>query len=378
MPEVAHAEVVEVPLSETQPPRPANNGAPVAARYVSLDAYRGLIMILLVSVGFGFGALKGHPWFGVIASQFDHVPWQGAVFWDLVMPAFVFMVGMAMPFAFARRIERGATFNDNLLHVISRSLKLLALSHLFTIVHQGKFQFALLNVLSQLALTYLFCFLIMQLAFRWQVVAAVLLLAVHWAMFAIFPGPQGPFSQTGNIGQLIDHAVLGRTYPDGYVSINFISTTVSNLLGVWAGYLMMSPRPIGQKMKILAIAAISALAGGLALTPFNPMVKRIWTASFTLYSTGWVLLFLVAFVWLIEVKGYRKFAFPLIVVGMNSIFVYVVFQLFRGSIDRALGVLTGRFEFIGTLAPVAQSCATLLVIWYFCYWLYQRKIFFKV
>jgi hypothetical protein len=63
---------------------------------------------------------------------------------------------------------------------------------------------------------------------------------------------------------------------------------------------------------------------------------------------------------------------------MNSIFVYVVFQLFRGGIDRAVGVVTGRFAFIGTLAPVAQACATLLVIWYFCYWLYQRKIFFKV
>lgn len=375
---VAHAGVVDTPHQEPQSPQTAEAGAAFSGRYVSLDAYRGLIMVLLVSVGFGFGALKDHPVFGVIASQLEHVPWQGAVLWDLVMPAFVFMVGMAMPFAFARRIERGATFNQNLLHVISRSVKLLALSHLFTIIHQGKFQFALLNVLSQLALTYFLCFLIVQLSLRWQVVTAALLLAGHWALFAVFPGPLGPFSQTGNIGQVIDQAVLGRTYPGGYVSINFISTAVSNLFGVWAGYLMMSRRPIGQKMKILAIAAITTLAAGLALTPFNPMVKRIWTASFTLYSTGWVLLMLLAFVWLIEVQGRRRFAFPLVVVGMNSIFVYVVFQLFRGSINRTVGVLTGRFEFIGTLAPVLQSCATLLVIWYFCYWLYQRKIFFKL
>jgi predicted acyltransferase len=335
-------------------------------------------MILLVSTGFGFGALRDHPVFGIIASQVGHVPWQGAVFWDLVMPAFVFMVGLAMPFAFARRIQSGATFNQNLRHVIVRSLKLLALSHLFTIVHQGAFQFALLNVLSQLALTYLLCFLIMQLALRWQVVAAVLLLAGHWALFAIFPGPEGAFSRTGNIGQVIDQALLGRTYPGGYVSINFITTTVSNLFGVWAGYLMMTGRPIHQKMKILAIGAAVGLVGGLALTPFNPMVKRIWTASFTLYSTGWVLLMLLVFVWLIEVKGYHRFALPLVVAGMNSIFVYLVFQLFRRSIDRAVGIITGRFEFIGTLAPVAQACATFLVIWYICYWLYQRKIFIKL
>ncbi len=378
MSDLAGAAVAETWSSTPQSLRPAPSKTLLDGRYLSLDAYRGLIMILLVSSGFGFGALKTHPVYGVIASQLDHVPWEGAVFWDLVMPAFVLMVGVAMPFAFARRIERGATFNQNLLHVAGRSLKLLALAHLFTIVHQGKFQFALLNVLTQIALTYFFCFLIMQLAFRWQVVTAFLILAEYWILFAVFPGPEGPFSQTGNIGQIIDQAVLGRTYPGGYVSINFISTTVSNLFGVWVGYLMMSRRPTGQKIRILLIAAGAGILSGLALSPFHPMVKRIWTVSFTLYSTGWVLLFLVAFVWLIEVKGYRKFAFPLMVVGMNSIFVYVVFQLFRRSIDRALGVLTGRFEYIGTLAPVAQSCATFLVIWYFCYWLYQRKIFFKV
>jgi predicted acyltransferase len=348
------------------------------ARYVSLDAYRGLIMILLVSVGFGFGALKGHPVFGIIAAHVDHVPWEGAVFWDLIQPAFMFMVGVAMPFALARRIEQGATFGQNFVHIVVRSLKLLALSQLFTIVHAGRFRFGLMNVLSQIAFTYLFCFLLMQLRFRWQAVAAGLILAGHWALFAVFPGPEGPFSKTGNVGAMIDLAVLGRVSSGYYVSINFISSTVTTLFGVWTGYLMMSNRTVMTKMKILGVAAVAGLAGGLALAPFNPIVKRIWTASFTLYSTGWVLLMLLAFVWLIEAKGYRKFAFPLVVVGMNSIFVYVVFQLFRGGIDRAVGVVTGRFAFIGTLAPVAQACATLLVIWYFCYWLYQRKIFFKV
>jgi heparan-alpha-glucosaminide N-acetyltransferase len=378
MSSVAHHDKVKAQVSEPEPRRSAASTSLLKGRYLSLDAYRGLIMILLVSSGFGFGALETHPVFGVVASQLDHVPWEGAVLWDLVMPAFVLMVGVAMPFAFSRRIEQGATFRQNLLHVAGRSLKLLALAHLFTIVHQGRFQFALLNVLTQIALTYFFCFLIMQLAFRWQVVTASLILLGYWVLFAIFPGPAGPFSQTGNIGQVIDQAVLGRTYPGGYVSINFITTTVSVLFGVWVGYLMISRRPAGQKIRILLVAAGAGLLGGLALSPFHPIVKRIWTVSFTLYSTGWVLLFLVAFVWLIEVKGYRRFAFPLMVVGMNSIFAYVVFQLFRRSIDRAVGVLTGRFEFVGTLAPVAQSCATLLVIWYFCYWLYQRKIFFKV
>ncbi len=350
----------------------------VQDRYLSLDAYRGLIMILLVSVGLGFGALKGHPIFGVIAAQVGHVEWEGAVFWDLIQPAFMFIVGVAMPFAFAKRIEQGATFGKNLRHVIARSLRLIALTQLFPMFSRGEISFGLINVLSQIAFTYFFCFLIMQLKFRWQAVAAGLILAGYTGVFFLFPGPEGPFSKTGNIGQVIDLAVLGKTYSGHYLTINFISSTVTTLFGVWTGMLMRSPRAIWQKIKILLLAAAGGFIGGLALSPWIPIVKRIWTASFTLYSAGWVLLMLVPLVWLIEVKGYRKFAFPLLVVGANSIFVYVIFQLFRGMIDRAVGALTGRFEYIGTLAPVAQSTATLLVIWYFCYWLYQRKIFFKL
>ena len=335
-------------------------------------------MIMLVSVGFGFGELKNHPAFAPIAHQVDHVAWEGVVFWDLIQPAFMFMVGVAMPFAFARRNEQGATFTGNLGHVLSRSIKLIALSQLFTIVQTQRFQFGLINVLSQIAFTYLICFLLMQLAFRWQAIAAAAILAGHWALFVLFPGPDGPFSQTGNIGAVIDQAILGRNYPGYYVTINFISSTVTTLFGVWAGYLMASSRTLNEKLKILALAAAGCLIAGLALSPFNPIIKRIWTASFTLYSTGWVLLMLIGFVWLVEKKNYRRFAFPLVVVGMNSIFAYVVSQLFRRGIHNSIGVVTGRFEWIGILAPVAQATATLLVIWYLCYWLYQRKVFIKV
>jgi predicted acyltransferase len=335
-------------------------------------------MILLVSVGFGFGQLQDHPLFGPLAAQVEHVPWEGLVFWDLIQPAFMFMVGVAMPFALARRMERGATFGDNLQHVVTRSLKLIALSHLFTIVQAHQFQLGFINVLSQIAFTYFFCFLLMQLNFRWQAVAAALILVGHWALFVLFPGPDGAFSPTHNIGAAIDLAVLGRNYSGNYVTINFISSTVTTLFGVWTGYLMASSRSLNQKLKILAGAAVACFAVGLALSPAIPLVKRIWTPSFTIYSAGWVLLMLIAFVWLIEIRGYRKFAFPMLVVGANSIFAYVCFQLFRRSISDAIGVVTGRFEWLGTMAPVALATSTVFVIWYFCYWLYKRNILIKV
>jgi heparan-alpha-glucosaminide N-acetyltransferase len=107
-------------------------------------------------------------------------------------------------------------------------------------------------------------------------------------------------------------------------------------------------------------------------------LKRLWTASFTLYSTGWVLLMMLGFILLIDVAGVRKLAFPLIVVGMNSIFIYSAGFLVRGAINNWITVFSGGFKFVGTLAPVAQSCAVILVLWYLCYWLYKHRIFLKV
>lgn len=359
---------------------PEETRAPLAApqRYVALDAYRGLIMLLLVSNGFGLRALAQHPFFSPLALQFEHVSWEGAVFWDMIQPAFMFMVGAAMPFALARRLAEGQTAGQAGRHVGVRALRLVLLSQVLMCIAASRLHFQLINVLSQIAFTYFACFLIMQLRFRYQVLAAAAILAGHWGLFALFPGPDGAFSKAGNIGAVIDRAWLGRNYPGSYVTINFISSTVTTLFGVWAGWLVMSKRSHAEKMKLLAAGAAGAFAAGLALSYFNPLVKRLWTASFTLYSAGWVLLVMLVFYWLIDVRGYRKPAFPLVVVGMNSIFIYSVNEVLRGWLNKAVGVFTGNFQFIGTPAPVAQSCAVLLVMWGLCYWLYRRRIFFKV
>jgi predicted acyltransferase len=372
---------IAIPESLAGPVAPAEASSRPGAggRSVALDAYRGLIMILLVSHGFGFSGFKGHPVWGAIAAQLDHVAWEGMVLWDLIQPAFMFMVGVAMPFSFARRAaaEQGG-FASNFLHVLRRCLILVFLSQLFTAVHSARFEFGLINVLSQIAFTYLICFLLMQVDFRSQVAAAFGLLAAHTLLFLRYPGPDGPFSQTGNVGQVIDQWLLGRNYSGLYVTINFVSSAVTTLFGVWAGMLLRSDRPQRDKLRILLWSAAGCVVTGVLLSQWVPMVKRIWTASFTLYSAGYVIAGLAAFVYLVDYRGWRRFAFPMVVVGMNSIFAYCISQLCRGGIHRATGVFTGKFEWIGTLAPVFHACATLGVIWYMCYWLYQRKAFVKV
>lgn len=362
------------PFSEA-PPRPS-----AAPRYVSLDAYRGFIMFILVSGGFGLAELaKRRPAFTGIANQFDHMPWEWIAFWDLIQPAFMFMVGVAMPFALARRREQGATGRQLFRHVAARSLRLILMSQILISIGSGRMSFQLINVLAQIGITYFLCYLIMQLRFRWQAVIAVLLLAGHWALFVAFPGTEGPFlSKKTNAGAVIDTFVFGHPNSDDWATINFITSTVTTLFGVWTGQLLQSGRSHREKMRIIAISAVACLALGLIIHPWNPIIKRICTTSFTLYSTGWVLLMLLGFYWLIDVKGYRKWTFPLVVIGANSIFIYSVHQVLQGWLDRAVGVFTLRFAWLGDFAPVAQSCAVLLVMWYLCYWLYRRRVFFKL
>ena len=347
-------------------------------RYKSLDAYRGFIMLILASEGFGFSALRGDPKWGGMARWFDHVPWEGGVFWDMIQPAFMFMVGLAMPFALARRKELGATERDNFQHVLMRSLRLIILSQIIIWVSAGTIKPQLINVLSQIAFTYTLTYLLLKWPWRYQAAAAVALLAGWTALFFAFPGADGPFSHRNAIGLVVDRAIFHYDYDPAYSTLNFIPSTVWTLSVAWAGRLLMQSKAHADNLKKLAGGMVLSFAVAFALRPWIPFIKQLCTASFILYSLGWVLFMLIGFYLVIEVLGYRKWSFPLLVVGMNSIFIYFVSEVLRGWLDRAVGVFTFHYSFIGTLAPVAQATTVLLVMWYLCYWLHQRRIFLKL
>lgn len=353
----------------------------VRKRLVSLDAFRGFIMLLLVSDGFGLAALQHYPKWTWLAAQTDHTTWTGCTFWDLIQPAFTFMVGVAMPFAFARRLSQGAAKWDLFRHVAYRSGMLILLSNLYSNwdSSSGHLRLQLINVLSQIAFGYMICFFIMQLRLRYQILTGAAMLVGYWVIFLIFPGPDGPWSMTRNIGEVLDLKILGYNYPGNYATLNFVGNAVTILFGCWTGMFLRSKKSHAYKLTALAIAGASGLVLGLALQPFNPIVKRIWTASFTFFSAGWVILMLVVFYWVIEVKRTEKWAFPFIVLGMNSIFIYSLGQVGLGGwLDHGLANFTGNFGFLGPLGAVPQHVLILAVMWYACYWLYQHKIFFKI
>ena len=294
------------------PPAKASANAEAKARFLPLDAYRGLIMILLVSDGFGFAQLPNHGIYGFIAGQFDHMPWGGAVFYDLIMPAFLFMVGVAMPYAFARRAKQGFTQRDTTRHVLIRCLRLVLISEIIVSIDESRPHLSIHNVLTVVAITYLVCYFLMRLNWRIQAAVAAGLLVAHSAIYLLFPGPGGAFAQVTNAGARLDGWLMLANWnlPWSCVTLNLVCEIPSVLFGVWAGTVLIGGRPRAQQMKILALGMVAAFALGLAFSPLVPINKWLWTSTFTLYTTGWSILGLLVFYLLVDVLGVRRPAFP--------------------------------------------------------------------
>jgi predicted acyltransferase len=351
-------------------------------RLVSLDAYRGMIMICLISVGFGLSAFEGHPYLGFLSTQVDHVQWQGMVFWDLIQPAFMFMVGMAMPFAYTKRRSLGLSHQKIFLHVIQRAVFLIVIANVIGTIHRGEPGIGFINVLNQIAIGYFLAFLVINRSYLAQGLTAAGILLLYSIAWMLYPGngPGGPWEMSvENLGGDFDMWLLGRNYGGFYVGLNAIPSTVTILFGMMIGRVVGSTESPKRILQILALAGVSGIVTGLALSPVIPIIKRIWTASFTLYSAGFVILGLLLVYWAVEMKKWTRWTYVAVVVGMNSIFAYIIFQLARGSVeDAVMAFIRPLVEGMGPWGSVLHSLLSLAVIWYVLRFFYKRKIFFKV
>ncbi len=347
-------------------------------RFVALDVMRGFTMLALIWGLLGRDAIGQQSSLAWLARQLHHMKWEGMTCWDLIQPLFWFVVGAALPFARAHRLKTGGTRASMLKHALWRALKLIVIGQILISLEASKPILHPRETLTQLAVCYLLCVLIFDLPIRGQIMAAAGLMALNWGLYLLFPGAAGPFSPVDNIGVRIDHAVFGMNSAGLWVTIYFIGSTVMMLAGAWAGSFLLSGRTRPQKLKTLALAAAASLTVGLALTLVNPVMQKTWTASYTFLTAGIVILILAGLFWVLDVKGWRKASLPFVVIGMNGIFFYSLSQALGTWIDRSLAIFTGRFEFAGALGPVFQATATVGLIWYVCYWLYQRKIFIKL
>ncbi|MHB9031385.1 MAG: acyltransferase family protein [Candidatus Latescibacterota bacterium] len=351
-------------------------------RLESLDVFRGITMILLVSNAFGLSVLSGDPVFGFIGRQFTHHPWHGMYFWDLIQPFFMFIVGVAMPFSFGKRWERGESWGSTFRHALRRSILLFAFGVLLHIGYSGKLVWELWNVLTQLSVTYMAAFLLMRKSIRTQIIVSFGILIANYLLYRFLPlpGVADPWEKDHNLGAFMDMVLMGKINPGGgWVAINVIGSSAHTIWGVVAGLVLRSTRPQMQKVKLLAAAGLIGVALGLALDPITPIVKRICTSSFIVESGGWALLALALAYWFVDVRSHRRWARFAVIFGMNSIFVYLASQFLGRWLRNFVGIFTDPvLGPLGAAGSILNAIVLFGVYFYLAWWLYKREIFIRI
>jgi predicted acyltransferase len=472
-------------------------------RLVSLDAYRGFIMFVLAASGFGIAQFaridpESPVWeknnrdnWQHIAFHFDHPAWQsnflpsflekpddpnfqpsgflkfGVSFWDLIQPAFMFMVGVAMPFSYARREATGHSPIRRFLHAVWRAKVLVLMGVFLYSLDSDRTNWIFPNVLAQIGLGYLFAYLLLGRKLWLQLTALGVILVGYWLAFYLHAPPKeydyaavnadadkgevykeekfAAWSKNANAAHWFDKRFLNllRTVSDedkakynikadatswspeflrrwlfansepfvkndgGYQTLNFVPSIGTTILGILCGQLLLSSLGRWKRLGIFLAGGLLCMGLGLVAGEFAcPIVKRIWTPSWVLFSGAYVIWMLALFYFLFDVLPFKALACPLVVVGMNSIAIYLMGQLIRGwtirevvrthlggllewIMDSKSGVVPDEFKSqfpnYGAFALSDQmyghlvfSTAAAVVFWLIAYWMYRQKFFIRV
>jgi predicted acyltransferase len=363
--------------------------ATLPGRITSVDFFRGFTMFLLAGEAthlYGHLMKIDNGVVTAIATQFHHHEWHGMYFWDLIQPFFMFIVGVAIPFAVANRLRKGETNRTITWHAFKRSLLLLFFGWALYFTDAGHLVFRFQNVLAQLSVTYLVAFLIRNKSFRFQAIFTLIILLIIDLAYRFFPveGFNHPWTNFKNLGAWVNNHIEGVDKASTWATLNCVSTTAHTVWGVLCGQLLMSSKTARQKMHLLLIGGMSSLVIGLGLDFLNitPIIKKIATVSFVFTSGGLGILALCFCYWLIDVKKkFIKGSEFFIVVGMNSIFIYLFFEIGGANlISRFINPFSKLFFSFGGELTVAiiTSIGVWAAMWYMCYWLFKNKMFIKI
>lgn len=377
------------PDTEPQPSNDPMARGKMSQRLLSLDFMRGFIMVLLALESTGlyehlFDATKSNVLNGFFL-QFFHHPWNGLRFWDLIQPGFMFMAGVSMAYSLNKQWASGLSWNHSFRKILKRCFWLFFWGVLGYAVRKNGLSFELWNVLTQLSFTTLVAFLI----FRWSapaqiaVCAGLLLLTEILYRFIHVPGFDQPFTDQHNFGNYIDTILMNKINPGGWVAINCIPTAVHTIAGAMTGKLLLSKNDKKLPLMIGAGLLCLIIGFGLDFTHTTPIIKRIATTSFTIASLGWCLIGLSFCYWWIDLRDHKKHLKFWIIVGMNSIFIYLFFEIvgskwFNGYVS---AIANGILGFIHTPEMTSNIIASLCIFaleWCLCYFLYKKRIFFKL
>lgn len=357
-------------------------------RLLSLDFYRGLTMFLLIaefSHLFSYlivPELKG-TFVYFVGIQLHHAGWEGLHFWDLIQPFFMFIVGVAMPLSFSKRIGKGDSYKELSMHVFKRAFLMLLLGWGLYCIDPGKIVFKFQNVLAQLSLSYVFAFLVIRKKVVIQIAFSVLLILISEGLYRFFPvaGFDNAFVAGENFGAWFNILIDGKEDSGHWAMFNAVPTSAHTIWGMVAGQLLMENYSVKKKLTILMVAGIVGLGIGYGLSPFTPIIKRIATSTFVFVSGGWALITLTACYWLIDVKKYQRGVLFFAIVGMNPLFIYLFAHVGGANLIYKIFLPFSNALFTWTSELASQiilSTIVLLALWYICYWMYKKTIFIRI
>lgn len=364
--------------------------APKPARLLSLDALRGFDMFWIVGgeeIVHALHQLRPHPVIDFFAYQLTHKPWEGLAFYDLIFPLFVFIVGISIVFSVSRMVaEQGKAA------AFQRILRRAVILYLLGIFYYGGFsegvdRIRLLGVLQRIAICYffaatLFCFL----PRRALLIACLVLLGGYWALMEFVPVPgvgAGHFEERQNLANYIDRQYLplrkwdGDHDPEGLLST--LPAIATSLLGVFAGLLLTNPRFTPQQKVVWLLAyGLAGIILGFGWGYEFPVIKKLWTSSYVLVAAGYSCLFLALFYQIIDIWGWRRWCQPFVWIGLNPLTIYVAHNIidFPQLAERlAGGEVKASF---GVYGQLVIACVVVALTFFVVYFLYRKKIFFRL
>jgi predicted acyltransferase len=369
-------------------------------RLGSLDVLRGFDLFCLVffqPVFRSLGRAVNTPWMDVMMKPFEHVAWEGFAFWDIIMPLFMFMAGASMPFAFAKYLKNGSK-----LSLYKRILKRVLLLWIFGMMCQGNLLglnpqkiYIYSNTLQAIAMGYLIsAILFIHFQRKGQIMVTSGLLIVYWALLTFVRADgfgSGNFTPDLNLAEYVDRVVLGRFRDGATVTetglefgnyrytwlVSSLNFGVTVMTGVFAGQIMKGNLTKIKKVQWLAVGGALMIIAGQLWGLQMPVIKKIWTSSMTLHSSGICFLLMALFYYLIDYKDYGKYLNWLKIYGMNSIAAYMLYEIidFSGVVR---SVFHGTEQFLGDYYPVLIKLGSVSIIFFILWMMYRKKIFLKV
>ncbi len=370
------------------------------SRLASLDALRGFDMLWIIGGSHlveDLAKANNNPIFNALAVQMEHQQWEGFHFYDLIMPLFLFMVGMSIPFSLSKRLALGDSMSQIYAHAAKRAgilfiLGMISQCNLLTL--DPSKMFIIHDTLQSIAIGYLFSVIIYtRLNLKSQLGVTAALLLVYWAIlqFIAVPGHEaGVLTRESNIAKYVEQLVFGRfdDAPSPYTwflgSLGFVATVMS---GVFASTILRTQElktswikstnlQIQKTISLIGIG-IALMIIGQVLAIWFPIIKVIWNPTFVVYSSGLSFLLMGLFYYIIDVKGYQRWAFWLKVIGMNSIAIYMAIH-FIDFTQIAHKVFFGLEQFMGDYYLPFKSVGRLGIEYGVLYYLYKKGTFIKV